>query len=235
MMMAENPGLKTLALDTSTTRGSVALLQGNEITAEIRLTSLETHSARLLRSIEFLLDAAGWTLRDANLVVAGIGPGSFTGIRIGVATALGLAQSLAVPFAGISGLDALASQGGMIRGRVGVVMDAQRSQVYYAEYVCAGGAVRKAGKPELLRPFDLEIRLRKRHLYIVADQSLHCLAGLVGPGNRWPRLIAADLFLAPIIGRLAQSRRRSWTSGDYLAAEPLYIRPPDAARPKRGT
>jgi tRNA threonylcarbamoyladenosine biosynthesis protein TsaB len=232
IIMAEYPSLKTLAIDTSTPRGSVALLQGQELIGEIRLKSLETHSARLLRSIEFLLESTGWALKELNLVAAGIGPGSFTGIRIGVATALGLAQSLGVSFAGISGLDALASQATFLRGRLAVVMDAQRSQIYYAEYVRSGDTMRRVDGPALLDPFDLEFRLQKRHLHVLADQSLHCLEKLVKSGPGWPRLIRADLFLASTVGKLALLRKRAWRSGDCLAAEPLYIRPPDALRPK---
>jgi tRNA threonylcarbamoyladenosine biosynthesis protein TsaB len=232
MIMPANPSIRILALDTSTPRGSVALLEGEVVVAELRLKSLETHSARLLRSIGFLLESAGWSLNEVDLVAAGIGPGSFTGIRIGVATALGLAQSLSVPFAGISGLDALANQVSFLEGDIGVVMDAQRSQVYYGEYISRHGRVRRTGKPELWNPSDLESRLRKRHLYVVGESELRLLADLIKDGNGWPRPVAADLFLAAGIGKLALSRKQSWKAGDYLSAEPLYIRPPDALRPK---
>ncbi len=233
MIMPEDPGFRTLALDSSTPRGSVALLQGRDLIGEIRLRSLETHSARLLRSIEFLLGSVGWELKEVDLVAAGIGPGSFTGIRIGVATALGLAQSLGVPFAGISGLDALASQAAFLDGSIGVVMDAQRSQLYYAEYVSGGGRLRRAGKPELVYPLDLEFKLQKRHLYILGDHSLRYLERVLNRVRGWPRIMEADLFLAASVGRLALSRRRTWKSGACLAAEPLYIRPPDALRPRK--
>ena len=234
MIMPKNPSIRTLALDTSTSRGSVALLQDNVVVGEIRLNSLETHSARLLRSIEFLHESAGWSLSEVSLVAAGIGPGSFTGIRIGVATALGLAQSLGVPFVGISGMDALANQVSFLPGRIGVVMDAQRSQVYYAEYVSSHGRLGKAGRPALWYPSELEFRLRERQLYLVGDAGLRCLQDLMRPGNGWPRPIGADLFLASAIGRLALSRTRSWKSGECLTAEPLYIRPPDAVRSRGG-
>jgi len=231
MTMPENPFIRILALDTSSPRGSVALLHDKDVVGELRLNSLETHSARLLRSIGFLLESTGWSLSELNLVAAGIGPGSFTGIRIGVATALGLAQSLGVPFAGISGMDALASQVYFLEGCIGVAMDAQRSQVYYAEYVVGHGKVRKVGRPALWYPSDLKLRLRNRHVHIIGDASLRWLEDVTRPGNGWPRAIGADLFLAAAIGRHAISRKRGWKSGECLSAEPLYIRPPDALRP----
>ncbi len=234
MIMPEKPDIRVLALDTSSRRGSVALLQGREVAAELRLDSLETHSARLLRSVEFLLDSTGWSLQDLGLVAAGSGPGSFTGIRIGVATALGLAQALSVPFAGISGLDAAASQTFIPDGRLGVVLDAGRSQLYYAEYVCARGRAARDGNPGLWFPSDLIGRVRSRRLYLVGDGTARLMEEMRSPKPDWPRPIAADLFLASSIGRLALSRRRWWKSGEFLSAEPLYIRPPDAMRSKGG-
>ena len=231
MIMPDLQLMRILALDTSTLRGSVALLRGTELAGELRITSLETHSARLLRSIDFLLGTVGWKLSDLDLIAAGIGPGSFTGIRIGLATALGLAQSLKLPFSGISGLDALALQVSFLEATVGVVMDAQRSQLYYAEYHCRRGKVRQLRRPALLYPADLERNLGRRHLYLVGDAALGLFERLKSSRAGWPRTIAADLFLACSIGRLALDRKRSWRLGEFLTAEPLYIRPPDAVRP----
>ena len=223
--------MRILALDTSTPRGSVALLDGPDLAGELRITSQETHSARLLRSVDFLLGTLGWKLSDLNLIAAGIGPGSFTGIRIGLATALGLAQSLRLPFSGVSGLDALALQVSFLESTVGVVLDAQRSQLYYAEYRCQGGKIHQVQHPALLYPADLERNLRRRHLYLVGDAALGFFESLKNSRAGWPRMIAADLYLACGIGRLALARRRSWRSGEFLTAEPLYIRPPDAVKP----
>lgn len=224
--------MKVLSLDTSTPRGSVALLEGHDLAAELRLLSQETHSARLLGSVESLLNLVGWNLGDLGLIVAGTGPGSFTGIRIGVSTALGLAQSLSIPFAGVTGLDALAHQLPGVDGRIGVVMDAQRSQLYYAEYTSNHGRVGKLGKPVLLNPLDLKPRLRKTHLYLLGDGAVRYAEALDLTRTGWPRLVDVDLFLAAALGRIALVRKRTWRSGEYVCSEPLYIRPPDALRRK---
>lgn len=223
---------KILAFDTSTIRGSIALLEGLELRAELRLNSLQTHSALLLSSIDFLLGRAGWSLQDLNLVAAGIGPGSFTGIRIGIATGLGFAQSLSIPFAGISGLDAVAHQYSFPDGQIGVVLDAHRSQVYYGEYVSSRGKIRQAGKPKLLCISDLERDLADRHLYIVGDLKACRLDETKPALAGWPRPVGVDLFLAACMGRLAWLRKSQWRSGDSVVAEPLYIRPPDALKNK---
>ncbi len=225
---------KILAFDTSTPRGSVAMLEGREVRAELRLHSPRTHSTLLLKSIDFLLERLGWTLEDLNLVAVGVGPGSFTGIRIGVSTALGISQSLSIPFAGISGLDATAFQAGIPDGTIGVILDAHRSQVYYAEFIRKDGRMRRFKKSSLITVSELETCIKGRHLYIVGDLEACGISGLKKRGSAdWPRPLSVDMFLASSIGRLALSRKRLWRTGDFAVAEPMYVRPPDALKNKR--
>jgi len=232
MMMPLGFAPRILAFDTATVRGSVALLEGREMRAEIRLQSVQTHSKQLLHSIDFLLDRIGWKLGDLNLVAVGNGPGSFTGIRIGIATAMGIAHALGIPFAEISGLDALAHQVSHLDGRVGVVMDARRAQAYYAEYDARKGRIRARQKPVLIDISALEHLLKDRHLYLVGDLDICRPAGATPAGSARARLGSADLFLAVEIGRLASVARRKWRSGDSITGEPMYIRPPDALKKK---
>lgn len=224
--------MKILSLDTSTRRENVALLEDRDLVAELRIRSAGTHSAHLLASIEFVLKSAGWRLQDLELVAAGIGPGSFTGIRIGVATAMGLAQTLMVPFAGISGLDALAHAASFVDGRIGVMLDAQRSQVYYAEYAPGRGRLRRVVQPVLMEPGELSSGTEIAGLYLLGDGAERYRTVFGASGTGWPRLIPGKHFPAPWIGRLALSRRSAWRSGAYIQSEPLYIRPPDALRRK---
>jgi tRNA threonylcarbamoyladenosine biosynthesis protein TsaB len=221
---------KILAFDTSSPRSSIALLEGRDVAAELRLYAPHTHSTVLLSSIDFLLGRTGWTLRQLGLVAVGTGPGSFTGIRIGIATAMGIAQSLSIPLAGISRLDALAHQVPNLDGHLAVVLDARRSQAFYAEYAGRNGRVRAVRKPALVSLSDLEHSLADRQLYIIGDIRSCRLYTSKSRRSGWPRPLEADLFLAPCIGRLALSRKRIWRSGEYLTSEPLYIRPPDALR-----
>jgi len=239
-MPTTNDPLKVLALDTSSDRGSVALIEGARLRAELRTDASAEHSAHLLKSVDFLLGRVGWKLQDVGLVAAGVGPGSFTGIRIGAATALGLAQSLGVPLAGVSGLDVLARR---LAGAAGcgrppgasgaVLLDARRNQVYFARYEWrarrgGGFAVRRAGRPALVDAAELEERLAGADFATGdLDQGRREALARACPRLRW---VPVDLFLAGGVGRLALERKRTWRAGDALAAEPLYIRPPDAVK-----
>ncbi len=232
MMIPEHLALRILALDTSTARASVALLEGKELRAEVRLQSLHTHSTNLLASIDFLLRRMKWNLKDLDLVAVGNGPGSFTGIRIGVSTALGLARTLAIPFVEIAGLDALAHSVSVQTGRIGVILNAHRSQAYYAEYAARQGKIRAVQKAALVESSAREQCLRGRPLYLVGDTDL-CGFGEPKPvRSHWPHPIHADPFRATAIGRLALERRRKWRRGGAVLSEPTYIRPPDAIKKK---
>ena len=223
---------KILAFDTSSERGGAALLEGVTLRAELRSNTAAGHSALLLEAVDFLLRRAGWKLKDLTLIAAGIGPGSFTGIRIGVATGIGLAQSLGIPFAGVSGLDVLASRVAYLTGRISVMLDARRGQFYFGGYESNNGRLRRLGKPALIDAADMENRLADTD-WISGDLDEDLLRTA---GKSFPRRalwVPADLFLAEGIGRLGAERKRTWRFGDFLTAEPLYIRPPDAVKNRR--
>jgi len=244
-----NENHKILAFDTSSERGSVALLESAELRAELRLNIAAGHSAHLLEAINFLLGRVGWELKDLTLIASGIGPGSFTGIRIGVATGLGLAQSLGIPFVGVSGLDVIArraanqseigNQKSKIKNRIAVLLDARRGQYYFADYESNNGMLRRLGKPSLIDAADVKKYLKDAVL-LTGDINIDREQPSANQSkienrkskieNRW---FPVDLFLAEGIGRLGLARKRSWRSGEYLTAEPLYIRPPDAVKNKR--
>lgn len=211
------------------------MLEGSQLQAELKLSRLQNHSANLLQSVDFLLRSLTWKLEDINLIASGIGPGSFTGIRIGIATGIGLAQFLSIPFAGVSGLEALAYQVVSLEGSVGVLLNARRGQVYYAEYRNAGGRMSAAKKPSLEFLSDLPQLFKNRRLYLIGDTEL-CQKDLVGGSTKdWPRIVETDPYLATGIGRRALSSRRRWRSGAFLQCEPLYVRPPDAIKNRDGS
>ncbi len=123
-----------LAIDTSTLFGSVAVCQNKELIAQVQLGVKATHSERLLATIEHLLKLAKVSRENLHAIAVANGPGSFTGLRIGLATAKGLALGLSIPLYGISSLLAMAYNGLFSQNIVASVIDARRKEVYAAAY-----------------------------------------------------------------------------------------------------
>jgi tRNA threonylcarbamoyladenosine biosynthesis protein TsaB len=130
--------LNILALDTSTTSCSVALTIGDRLAAETILSLERTHASMLLRVVDSLLAAAGLELKDIDGFAAAIGPGSFTGLRVGVATVKGLALATGKPVCGFSSLAMLAMNISGASYPVCPMFDARKKEVYAALYDCRG-------------------------------------------------------------------------------------------------
>ena len=121
-----------LAFETSAKAASVALMENGKLLGESYQNTGLTHSQTLLSIAEALLDACGKTPQQVDAVAVAAGPGSFTGVRIGVAAAKGFAWGRELPCYGVSTLEAMALQAGLWQGYVLPVMDARRQQVYTA-------------------------------------------------------------------------------------------------------
>ena len=160
-----------LAFESSARPASVALLEDGHILSQYSQCSALTHSRTLLPMAEDMLKNAERSLKDVDLLAVAQGPGSFTGIRIGVSTVKGLAWALDKPCVGVSTLEAMAWQGLAAGGLVCPVMDARRAQVYNALFEI------RHGRPERLtedRPIALaelleELRRLGRPAFLVGD------------------------------------------------------------------
>ncbi|MGW4942737.1 tRNA (adenosine(37)-N6)-threonylcarbamoyltransferase complex dimerization subunit type 1 TsaB [Actinoplanes sp. NPDC004185] len=207
-----------LALDTSTPAVTAALGEvsdsGMKGIAERRTVDPRAHGERLAPQIQLVLDDAGVRPRELVAIVAGVGPGPFTGLRVGLATAAAMGQALGIPTYGICSLDALGRAAGP--GRVLVATDARRREVYFATYA---DGVRVTG-PDVAKPADV---------LVAADRA-------VGEGA----LKYSEIFGIPIDDRLlfpsgealialAAEQVRQGAPGDPLT--PLYLRRPDAVEP----
>lgn len=124
-----------LAIDTATKIGSVALYDDKiGIVGEINLYVKVNHSNVIMKAVDSLFNLSGYTIKDVDKIAVTIGPGSFTGIRIGVAIAKGLAYSLKKPIIGINELDVLAETGEEREGLIVPLIDARKERVYYSQY-----------------------------------------------------------------------------------------------------
>lgn len=142
-----------LALDTSTKSQALALVYDGEAVAR-RLTRVRTnHSESLLQNIDDMLVQAGWTVDDLDLVTTGIGPGTFTGLRVGVSTAKAIARSGDIPIIGVCSLAATARPvSALFEGTCFAVCDARRGEVYVASYRITAGDVEAVTEPHAATP-----------------------------------------------------------------------------------
>lgn len=122
--------MRVLAIDTSTLTGSVAVLDDGVVTAEALAMVRANHSESLLPMIDGTLARAGRTLAEVDLIAVGLGPGSFTGVRIGVSIAKGLRLATGVRLAGVDSLDAVIANAAGVRGLLASIIDARRDEVF---------------------------------------------------------------------------------------------------------
>jgi len=134
--------MKVLALDTCTRAGSVALLRDGALVGSYVLDVTSTHSERLLPAVDRLLADAGWRIEDVDLIACAKGPGSFTGLRIGLSTAKGLAFAVDKPLVGVNSLEAMALGFGFGATPICPMIDARKQQVFAALFAPDGrGAI----------------------------------------------------------------------------------------------
>ncbi len=215
--------MRVLALDTTTVRGSLALLVDGEVAAEVRITSALGHSRWVFPALGAALSALGFKPRDLDGLAVTLGPGSFTGIRVGIAAMQGLAAGLSKPCLGLSALDVLAS---LVPGRPAVaLMDAWRNEVYAGVYADGVAASRPYSGPLE----GLASRM-PRHPVVLGD-GLHRYRERIQ--ERWPEaeILDADLFLAAPLGRLAGPMLAAGRGRGPEALTPLYIRGADIRPP----
>lgn len=204
-----------LALDTSTPAVTVAVHDGDAVVAEILRVDARRHTELVAPSIVEALATAGIDRRDLNRIVVGVGPGPFTGLRIGLVTARTLGAALGIAVDGVCSLDVVAAAV-EVDGRFVVVTDARRREVYWAAYSARGadGRVRRTGGPDVVRPADVATELPA-----------------AGPGaglyaEFFPNRIGPEY---PSAATLAAA----YADGvvEVVPPEPMYLRRPDARPP----
>ena len=177
-----------LAFETSAKAGSVALMDEKKLLGESYQNTGLTHSQTLMTMAQDLLESCGYAPKDVTAVAVAAGPGSFTGVRIGVAAAKGYAWGGELPCYGVSTLEAMASQLGIWQGYVCPVMDARRSQVYNALFHVECGKCTRIREDRAISLGDLgeELQNLQEPIFLVGDGSILCYNTLL---ERVPRLV----------------------------------------------
>lgn len=165
-----------LAFETSAKAASVALTEDGKLLAESYQNTGMTHSQTLMVMAQDALKTAGKAVTDVSAVAVAEGPGSFTGVRIGVAAAKGFAWGRELPCCGVSTLEAMALSLGAYGGYVCPVMDARRSQVYNALFYAEGGQLSRIAPDRAIALEELKNELKKleKSIFLVGDGSNLC-------------------------------------------------------------
>jgi tRNA threonylcarbamoyladenosine biosynthesis protein TsaB len=220
-----------LALDTSTARGSCAVAGRDDRVVEQAGDSARSHVIRLPGELMALLESAHLSLDEIEAYAVATGPGSFTGLRVGIATMQGLAFAAGKPLVGVSAFDALAvlagaaAAGGADSGVVATWIDAWRGEVYAAVYEDG----QPIEPPSVEPPRAILERLRGRRLSFIGDGAATHAAEIVAAlGTRATLCAPAAPLLAGTIARLAVGALRGGHRPPPHAIRPLYVRRPDA-------
>jgi tRNA threonylcarbamoyladenosine biosynthesis protein TsaB len=229
--------VRTLALDTSVPGGSIALRHDGDLVLARAGDPAEPHAVRLPGALTDLLAEDGATLDDVQLLAVGLGPGAFTGLRVGLATMQGLAFATGVPIVGVSGLDALAVAAHRAvadrKSVIGVWLDAGRQEVFAARYRAdpsAAFGVSAIEDPVSARPGAVLERWRSTGEPMpavwIGGGAVTCAAD-VESGGAAIRILDTPL-LAPLVAELGEQIKSASGSVAPHALRPLYIRRPDA-------
>ncbi|MGW2840337.1 tRNA (adenosine(37)-N6)-threonylcarbamoyltransferase complex dimerization subunit type 1 TsaB [Streptomyces sp. NPDC001493] len=207
-------------MDTATPAVTVALHDGTSVVAESGQVDARRHGELLLPTVDRVLAEAGTTLDAVTGIVVGVGPGPYTGLRVGLVTAATFASALSVPVHGLCTLDGLAYAAGEagITGPFAVATDARRKEVYWARYA---DPRTRTGGPSVDRPADIAEELAG--LPVVGAGAV--LYPDSFPDARGPEHVSAGALAALAAERLAAGEK-------LLDPQPLYLRRPDAQVPK---
>lgn len=219
-----------LTIDSSTSAGSVAIVDEKKIIAKSILNLEQTQSQRLMPQIISLLDSCNYEIDQIDAVGVGVGPGSFTGIRIGLATASTLAQSLSVPIVGVSTLEAIAYNLNYSCGYVCAVIPSNRRYVFAALFSGDGHNLKREFEDTLISIDNLidELKEIKESIYFLGDIKEY-ESDLKAKLNN-VKLVDDDFsFPNPtIIAKLAEKKITEGKNKSVHEIKPNYLKRPQA-------
>ena len=222
-----------LAFETSAKAASVALLEGGNLLAESYQNAGLTHSRTILVMAEHLLQSCELTPQDVEAVAVAMGPGSFTGLRIGVSALKGLAWAADKPCCGVSTLEAMAQNLRHMDGLIVCSMDARRSQVYNAVFAAEGGQLTRLTPDRAIALSQLaeELQGDPRPKLVVGDGAALC-SGFLSEAGIPCRMAPAQLVMQNAVG-VALAAEEMATRGETVSARdlvPVYLRLSQAER-----
>ena len=225
--------MRILALETSAKAVSAAVTENGKVLCSGYQDTGLTHGRTLMPIVEAMLKNTGLTVGDCDAVAVAAGPGSFTGIRIGVSAAKGLAFALDKPAVGVSTLAAMARNAAFAGGLIVCAMDARRQQVYNALFAAEDGVLTRLTPDRAVSLADLaeELRGDPRPKTVVGDGAAMCADFLEAAGvpcRLAPPHLVMQNAMSVALEAEGQAARGGLVSAQDLA--PVYLRPPQAER-----
>lgn len=225
--------MKILALETSAKSVSAAVVENGAVLASAYQNIGLTHSVTLMPLIDSMLKNAGLTAWDMGLIAVAAGPGSFTGLRIGVSAAKGLAWALELPCCGVSTLEAMAENAHSFEGTVICAMDARRQQIYNAVFDCHEGALTRQceDRAVALEVLAEELKNSNNRKIVVGDGAKLCYTYLSEQGIAC-RMAPPDSLYQNAVG-VGLAAERMAAEGRMATAQelrPVYLRLSQAER-----
>jgi tRNA threonylcarbamoyladenosine biosynthesis protein TsaB len=220
-----------LAVHSSGASLGVAIICGEHVVGELVLPPARGHLERLAPAIESLAERLPGGVRDIDAFAVARGPGSFSGIRVGMATVKGMALALGKPLRGISSLEILARQG-LEPSETGIsLIDARRGELFAEAFTRSGDRLISLGEPRLVAATKLDVFAAQfvRSLVICADAAVPTLPVPVSNASRYVSLSASPVVCA----YLGCEQFRHGASDELHTVVPLYIRRSDAEEKKR--
>jgi len=221
--------MKILALDTATQSCSVAIVDDRSLLAELTRANSKTHSRHLLNLINTICRIANLKAEDLDGFAVTIGPGSFTGLRIGISTIKGLAFSLGKPVVGVSSLEALAWQCAQSAYLICPLLDARKKEVYACRYRFKHNELKKAGTEKVASPAEAVRGIQEPSIFLgnaaqLYREDISAELGELAHFAAWGQ----HAIRASSIAWLSMTRFYRQQTDDVAMLIPQYIRKPDA-------
>lgn len=220
-----------LAIDTATLVSSVAIIDNNKLLAELTLQTKLTHSEVLMPHIQHILAMTKLKLNDLSGIAVSIGPGSFTGLRIGLTTAKSLAYAAKLPIVGVSTLAALATQYPVPGIYIAPLLDAQKGNVYTALYRWEANELTEVVAP-MVEAFDLALEKRKNlelPTVFIGESAVKQQAAIsAAGGNIFVAKVHTIMPRAAGVGLLGINMLNAGVRDDVMTLKPIYIRRSEA-------
>jgi tRNA threonylcarbamoyladenosine biosynthesis protein TsaB len=219
--------MRVLGVETSTLAGGVALVDGERLIGIMMHTVALSHSERLMASADDLLTRCGVGLGDLDGFAVSVGPGSFTGLRVGIAAVKGLAFATGLPVAAVPTLDAMAAALPFAMAPVCPVLDARKGEVYLARYRWTGREMTRESDYLALPPRAAAARLNPP-VIVLGDGLEACRPYFPPDATVWEAPPAQRLPSAALVAQLGHARLETGAAVSADALVPIYLRPSEA-------